>query len=307
MESKICIKCKKEKPKTKEFWYERNIGTNIFKNTCKECCKEKAKERYTPRNKPITREGFKICTTCNQELPATLEFFNREKRSKDGITGRCRACRLKEQKEYRDKNKDNPIFKKKNVEHSKAYKKANKEKVNAYVKKYYELNYKGTKSKREYKHNYYKEKYANNEEYKKHKKQYNEENKERDANFKREWCKNNREKCKISHQKSRARKMKLPRTLTSQQWESIKVKFKNKCAYCGRELKLEQEHFVALSKGGEYTHNNIIPSCKSCNVSKHNYNFFEWYPKYKYYSKEREAFILEYLGYKKDIQQLKII
>ncbi len=99
----------------------------------------------------------------------------------------------------------------------------------------------------------------------------------------------------------------LPATLTVDQWLSIKAAFNNKCAYCGKELPLAQEHFVALSKDGEYAISNIIPACHSCNSSKNNKDFFSWYPKYKYYSKNREKIILKYLCYTDQGQQLTII
>jgi 5-methylcytosine-specific restriction endonuclease McrA len=85
--------------------------------------------------------------------------------------------------------------------------------------------------------------------------------------------------------------------------------FDNKCAYCGKEKPLAQDHFVPLSKGGEYTNNNIICSCKSCNSSKSDKDFFEWYPEQLFYSKEREAKILKYLNYDKktQTQQLALI
>lgn len=110
----------------------------------------------------------------------------------------------------------------------------------------------------------------------------------------------------ISRHTRRARILKLPATLTETQWVEIKLYFKNKCAYCGKELPLAQDHFMALANGGEYTHNNIIPACKSCNSSKHVKDFFEWYPRQKYYSKQREYRVLKYLGYKRQKQQLSI-
>mgnify|MGYP003489420683 CR=1 FL=1 len=79
--------------------------------------------------------------------------------------------------------------------------------------------------------------------------------------------------------------------------KNIKLEFNNKCAYCGKEKPLSQEHFVALSKGGEFTINNIIPSCQNCNSSKRATDFFEWYPKFKHYSKKREQIILKFLNY----------
>ena len=108
----------------------------------------------------------------------------------------------------------------------------------------------------------------------------------------------------MRNQRRMALKRKLSSTLTLAQWENMKMHFNNKCAYCGKELPLAQEHFLALTKGGEYTVNNIIPSCKTCNSSKCNKDFFTWYPKYKYFSKKREKIILKFLNYKNEIQQL---
>ena len=90
--------------------------------------------------------------------------------------------------------------------------------------------------------------------------------------------------------------------LTIEQWMKIKQDFNFKCAYCGEELLLTMEHFVALNKGGEYTKENIIPVCGSCNFSKCDREFEEWYHRQEFYSKKRESFIYKYLGYKHNQQ-----
>jgi 5-methylcytosine-specific restriction endonuclease McrA len=107
----------------------------------------------------------------------------------------------------------------------------------------------------------------------------------------------------------RAKEKNLDSNLTIEQWIIIKSYFNNECSYCGAKLKLTQDHFIALNNGGEYTTNNIIPACSKCNSSKQDKDFFEWYPKQSYYSKEREQKILEYLNYniKNKVQQLALI
>lgn len=122
----------------------------------------------------------------------------------------------------------------------------------------------------------------------------------------RKWYINHPKYYSMSWQKRRARKLLLPDTLTLKQWKQVKECFNNKCAYCGTELPLTKEHFVPLNKGGEYTINNIIPVCLSCNSSKKDKDFFSWYPVQSFYSKTRERKILKYLGYKNNKQQLKI-
>ena len=112
---------------------------------------------------------------------------------------------------------------------------------------------------------------------------------------------------KVRLQTRRARKAGLTSTLTLEQWTRILTTFNNTCAYCGvGDKKLHQDHFVPILSGGEYTHDNIIPACKSCNSSKGAKDFFVWYPKYDFYDNPRERKILRYLNYSDNIQQLSI-
>jgi hypothetical protein len=90
-------------------------------------------------------------------------------------------------------------------------------------------------------------------------------------------------------------------------WENCKNHFSYRCAYCHKEAKMTKDHFIPVSKGGEFTINNIIPCCLQCNVSKHDKYFYEWYHKQNFYSKKREQKILNYLGYKESIQQLALL
>ena len=114
----------------------------------------------------------------------------------------------------------------------------------------------------------------NREELLQYKKEYRQKHKEDIKEKKKQWVSENKDKGISYRQKRKALKCHLPNTLTIQQWKIIKLQFNNRCAYCGKELPLAQEHFIPISKGGEYTVNNIIPSCQSCNSSKGNRDFF---------------------------------
>jgi len=105
---------------------------------------------------------------------------------------------------------------------------------------------------------------------------------------------------RILEQKRRAKELQLPYTLSLDEWESVKRYFDNKCCYCGKEKVLEQEHFIPLNSGGDYTANNILCSCKSCNSSKKASDFAIWYPKHKFYNKLRELKILSFIN--KEVQ-----
>ena len=235
----------------------------------------------------------KACTKCKSVL--TTDNFSKNKNSKSGLEYRCKECRRKTGEEYRNKNKE-----KETIRHAK-YHLLNNDKVKTYQKKYREENKEKIKEKdMKYRENnkdkeairrikYYE---ANIGKYRIQHKKYKSENKE---------------KINIATNKRRAIKRSLPATLTIEQWESSKMYFDNKCVYCGEKLPLEKEHFLAITKSGEFTVDNIIPSCRICNCNKHNKSFFEWYPNHKHYSKQREKKILKYLGYKNNIQQLSIL
>ena len=268
----------------------------------------------------------KICKGCGRELP--MEKFVKASRGKYGRASKCRDCF----RQYREANKEHI------TKHKKEYSEANKEAISRHKKEYVEANKVSIAGKQKM---YYEENRdrilahmklnrkqfsarkkrwveANIERVLKNRKKYNilrkdimieyrQINKEAIHKYSKEYSREHLvERCVLA-EKRRARKRLLPATLTAEQWEKIKKAFDGKCAYCGEEKPLQQEHFVALSKGGEYTHNNIIPSCQSCNCSKNDKSFFDWYPRFKRYSKKRETTILKFLNYKKGIQQLALM
>lgn len=92
------------------------------------------------------------------------------------------------------------------------------------------------------------------------------------------------------------RKKQVKSDLTFTQWESCLEYFDNKCAACGNEDNLQQDHYIPVSKGGWYTASNIIPLCGKCNNNKKNKNFHTWYSKQTFYSEELEGKIIQYLA-----------
>ena len=205
----------------------------------------------------------KRCSKCGIEKDLALGDFAKRKSSKDGYDSHCKDCR----KEYDAKRY--PSIREDMLVHKKEYYSDNCE----YLKNYY-LDY-----------------YA--------------KNKEKCNNAEKEWRKNNPDKRAIITERRRTRERNLSSTLALDEWTEIKSHFNNACAYCGIDeeshLKengelLHQEHVIPLIKGGGYDKGNIIPSCRSCNSSKSNKDFCEWYLNSKVYDKNREAKIMEHMN-----------
>jgi 5-methylcytosine-specific restriction endonuclease McrA len=77
---------------------------------------------------------------------------------------------------------------------------------------------------------------------------------------------------KLIVQRFFSRKKGLPTNFARRDWVNVLDHFNNKCAYCGCDDKLHQDHFVPSSRGGGYTRNNIVPACQSCNSRKSNHD-----------------------------------
>jgi 5-methylcytosine-specific restriction endonuclease McrA len=78
---------------------------------------------------------------------------------------------------------------------------------------------------------------------------------------------------------ARRRKRRMDRAdndLTDTQWLALKSAWGG-CAYCGATGgPLQRDCVLALSRGGRYTVDNVVPACRSCNASKCNFEVTGW-------------------------------
>ena len=250
------------------------------------------------------------CSKCGDEKPETSEYFNKIRTGKCGLRGDCKVCEAKYKKQYGISNKEAKIKydKQHYIENKDAiiknvnqYRLENKESITQIKKIHHQNNKEAINEKQK--------KYVQNNRDRvvKSKQRHYQNNKEAINKCARQYYKSHVDNFKIYSQRRRALVRKLPSTLTLKQWVQVKLHFSDKCAYCGNEKPLEQEHFCPLSLGGEYAVSNIICACRSCNSSKGAKSFPAWYPQQSFYSKEREKKIYSYLGYKKNVQQLALM
>ncbi len=78
---------------------------------------------------------------------------------------------------------------------------------------------------------------------------------------------------------ARRRKRRMARVehdLTDEQWIALQTAWGG-CAYCGATDKpLQRDCVLALSRGGRYTLENVVPACPACNTSKCNDEVTGW-------------------------------
>ena len=253
-----------------------------------------------------TETKLRICTKCGNEYPATMEYFKKEKNTKLGLTSICKYCRkLKYDLNIESIRKESRTYYLKNrtkiIEKSKAYAIDHREERRVYSKKWRMNNKKKIKeysiaNKEEL--NLKRKKYVENnrDRLRIQKRQTKQNNKEKVLEYQRSYYKNNKDIYRIDRMRRKSKKKGLTTNFKREDWRKCKEFFNNTCAYCGNgELKLTQDHLAPLTKGGDYTVNNIIPACSSCNSQKNNKDFEKWYLPHDKYSADRLDRILQYI------------
>lgn len=264
----------------------------------------------------------KTCIRCGKEKPATEEYFYKTPKNKDGLMGKCRPCMLQSNKEWKEANQERSykLQKRWSQEHREQRRESTRRSYRKHVEKRLEAGKRWreknpdkvrgydiawrTKNPERRKEIDRKSYYKNLEKNRERAKIYRKNNLEKLKIKERKYRQENKEKILTNNEIRRSRERKAYAILTNKQWVDIKKHFDNKCAYCGKSGKLVREHFVPLTRGGEFAITNVLPSCSSCNSSKGAKDFFEWYPTFKHYDQKREKEILKFLGYKNGKQQL---
>lgn len=142
--------------------------------------------------------------------------------------------------------------------------------------------------------------------------QYWESHKEQYSNHQSRWRKDDENKDRLKGYGAKHRK----HDINPKEWSGCLNVFDNQCAYCGL---LKEEHiakrnnkFFNMNFHKEHVDDkgyndlrNAIPSCKSCNSSKHKHGMEDWYKKQQFFSEERYNKIIWWIteGYKDYIDE----
>jgi len=115
-ELKTCSKCKREFPKTLDYFYKSTSRPDGLTCQCKECAsnkkifgiqkdnkqnkKEKKENNKVNNDLYLENDGYKICKKCERKLPADIDHFYKRNNTKDGFVNNCKEC---EGKSFTDK------------------------------------------------------------------------------------------------------------------------------------------------------------------------------------------------------------
>lgn len=78
------------------------------------------------------------------------------------------------------------------------------------------------------------------------------------------------------NRKRRRRVARADNDLTPAEWAELKQAW-GCCAYCRADgIPLQRDCVLAISRGGRYTVENVVPACASCNASKCNDEVTRW-------------------------------
>jgi hypothetical protein len=206
---------------------------------------------------------IKRCTKCDNEYPATPEYFNLAKFGKYGVSARCKSC----DHEYYEANKG------KIKQRTRDWYAANKERVNAERKAAYIPRPRQI--------------VTTPERVKAQKKRYRDANPDKVRAATAKSKKKNPQARAAEKQRRRATAKGLPNAFTQSDWRSALSYFNNCCAVCGRQPglwhTLAADHWIPVNDprpdNPGTVPTNIVPLCHGhggCNNAKASRDPMEW-------------------------------
>jgi 5-methylcytosine-specific restriction endonuclease McrA len=196
----------------------------------------------------------KRCSKCEQEKPATTEFFHRHR---GGLTPRCRDCLKDGQRAHYAANRGTAL------QRQRVYDLAHAEERSLYQRQY-RAAHKEESAERD--RAYYE---AHRDQALAGKRRYYLANCERIAEYQRDWQRANPDKTLAYGHNHRARKRGNGGTHTAADVAAQFARQGGRCFWCHEKLTIRHtDHVIPLALGGSNGKENIVVSCASCNCSK---------------------------------------
>ena len=192
----------------------------------------------------------RLCTKCGRDLPATTEFFYKEKTGALGLCSQCKDCR----------GKDAQVWRRANAERLSAQNRAWRAAHPGYDQaKWVTYDYDRTEYHRAYREAHR----AENAEYSR---VYRLEHPDYHANFRQE----HPERYLAYSRNRRAREQECEGEHTAEHVRAQYDRQKGKCFYCHEKMgeKYEVDHVIPLVRGGSNGPENLVVACRACNRAK---------------------------------------
>lgn len=231
MQTKICAKCKEEKPATKEFFHAAKECTYGLRNVCKTCRSvQRSAESALPENKIKNR----VVRQARKHKEAIYGAEYRKKNKED----RSRKAKI-----YYEKNREDLLAKRK-IRRDK-----NKESDSLYYKE------------RRKKH---REAVLAREAI------YRDSRRKQIAESSKKWYASNPEMVRLYKLKRRAREKSCGGTISKGITLLLMTSQSGLCVYCKVDItkKYHIDHIMPLALGGENSDDNVQLLCPSCNLRK---------------------------------------
>lgn len=279
----------------------------------------------------------KICSKCKRELPATIEYFSKNKAGKYGLKSYCKQCSSKQNKAYREAHPDKDrqyyaLHREERLKYAAEYHATHKEEHALYCKQYNNEHQEEIKARRsvynaehkaEIKERNAKNYQGHSEERRSYAAKYRQEHSEQVQQYREEHREEHRQYDRGHYQKHKERKHLYNLTYRQSHYDEIREKQKlywssergrvihraqshrrrslkrnasgrytveelyqqrqrqrNKCYYCRKRLNKSDwhaDHVIPLSRGGSNHISNIVITCPTCNLRKHNKLVHEWH------------------------------
>jgi len=226
-----------------------------------------------------------------QRERARLRYESNPERAREN-TRRWREANIELAREraryYRQRNPE------KDRERRRRWRQANPEKTQELCRRWREAN---TEKVREYARNY---REANPDKVSERRRLYYQANSDKERKSHRRWSESNRDKLSDRSRRryawKRAARQRALVPVTPDQIEARFALWHYRCAFCGVDAnhprnhgrkRLTEEHVLALKNEGLDEASNIIPSCSTCNSSKHIAPVEAWYRRQPFFTEPR--------------------
>lgn len=98
------------------------------------------------------------------------------------------------------------------------------------------------------------------------------------AAYAKRWRATKRDYYVVRERNRRALKLDNPGSVgvSLRDWRRLCERYRQCCAYCGEPGRMQMEHVIPLTKGGRHAIGNILPACRTCNISKNARYLVDW-------------------------------